>query len=196
MWLKLLVFIAFVVYAAEAQKPRKLFKTFDEDEEQQQSISRFTDPFDGKDYRLPNNTRPINYNIWLTTDVHRGEFEFDGRVTILFEVLENSTEITLHSRQLTIVGIRFLQSTGGTIQSNVPFEEKEDVEFLVIKPTRRLVEGTQYQVEVTYKGTLRTDDAGFYRSSYVNTAGQTVWLATTQFESTGEIFCHVFKNRN
>lgn len=179
--LKLLVLTAFLaLVAADEEGPRKLYKYVGEKSE----VSSFTDPFNGIDYRLHNSTVPIRYNIWLSTEIHKGEFDFEGRVTIDVQVVENTSNITLHYRQLTIVNVDLLSSTGTTIQANVPTAAKEDVEFLIITPTQPLVAGQTYSVVISYLGTLREDDAGFYRSSYTNAQGQTVWLATTQFEST------------
>jgi len=143
---------------------------------------------DGKDYRLPNMTRPIHYTVSLTTDIDKGESgqSFSGKVRIRIEAIETTNEITLHYRQITIENIA-LYSTGTPsvlIQDNINHVFSEDVEFLIIRPSAELTAGTQYFVDVTYQGLLRDDNMGFYRSSYKNEQGQNVWLATTQFEST------------
>ena len=189
MLLKLLVVIASLTFVLADTNPRKLYKTkdienIDGDIVNDVQIAPFKDPFDDIDYRLPNNTRPIHYDIWLKTDIDQGELGFSGRVSIHIEALENTNEITLHYRQLTIMNIDLLRSTGGSIQSNVPYTKKDDVEFLVIKPSARLIENANYTIVISYIGQLRSDDAGFYRSSYTDESGNKKWLATTQFEST------------
>jgi aminopeptidase N len=189
MLLKLLVFVAAVTFVAAGLGPKKKFfnpEVFIGDEEviDDVAIAPFADPIDGIDYRLPNDTIPLRYDIWLSTDIHRGDFAFNGRVTIQIQAVTNTPQITLHIRQLTIVKVDLLSATGLNIQSDVPTTLRNDVEFLIIRPTAALVQGTIYNVVITYTGTLRNDDAGFYRSSYVNSFGRTVWLATTQFEST------------
>lgn len=185
MWFKLLVLVSVAVASSAKLTPQKFFSPPELDEIQDSvvEISAFRDPFDGLSYRLPNNTIPLHYNVWLTTDIHNGDFDFSGRVQIQIKAVENSTGITLHYRQLTIVAVDFLNAAGVVVQANAPFVKREDVEFLIIS-TPPLIEGTIYWVAVSYLGILRNDDAGFYRSSYQNPAGQTVWLATTQFEST------------
>lgn len=184
MWLKLLLLIGAVSFAHAASDPRKLYKTRDDETSDNVVIAPFRDPYDGIDYRLPNNTLPLRYDIHLATDIHNGNFTFTGRVTITIGVLENSTEITLHYRQLEIINVSLLRSTGGTIQFSVPFTKNETLEFLILKPTQRLTSGEVYQVAIDYIGELRNDDAGFYRSSYIDEFGTRKWLATTQFEST------------
>lgn len=148
------------------------------------SIAQYRDDVDGKDYRLPNNTIPIRYDISLTTDVHSGDTAFSGVVRIRIEAVENTNQITLHFRQLTIESVALYTATGASLQENVPFSEVDDLEFLVIQPITALVATLQYVVEISYRGLLRDDNMGFYRSSYKNPEGQTVWLATTQFEQT------------
>lgn len=180
MFLKLLILITVFAFAASDEEPRKLYK-FDGEKVE---VSPFTDPFNGIDYRLHNSTVPIRYDIWLSTEIHKGEFDFEGRVTIEIRVIENTSNITLHYRQLTIVNVDLLSSAGSAIQSNVPTTSHDDVEFLIINPTQELIAGQNYSVVISYLGVLRDDDAGFYRSSYTDDQGQRVWLATTQFEST------------
>ena len=178
MWLKIVLLLAAISLVIADSDPIKLYR------DDREGIIQLTDPVDGKDYRLPNNTIPLHYDIWLSTDIHKAVFDFDGHVTIQIQAVEDTTNITVHYRELTIVNINLLSSIRTLIQSDVPFTLREDVEFLVITPTQPLIQGQLYFVEIDYKGILREDDAGFYRSAYVNAVGGTVWLATTQFEST------------
>lgn len=187
MWSKifvLLVALALTSAQSDLLKPIKRFKATKPKAENAVVVAPFNDPFDGIDYRLPNTSWPLSYDIWLSTDIHRGEFVFDGRVTIQIEVLKDTEEITLHIRQLTIVNVRLLREQGGTLQTNVDFATRDDVEFLIIRPKQPLTLGTICGLVITYTGELRDDDAGFYRSSYRDAGGNLVWLATTQFEST------------
>ncbi|KAG4071567.1 hypothetical protein HA402_011721 [Bradysia odoriphaga] len=192
MWFKLLLIVSVTICASAASNPkRQLFKhgsseylnpdgTFFETADAQP----FVDPIDGISYRLPNDTIPFRYDVWLSTAIHEGNFTFDGRVRIQIQIIVNTPNITLHSRQLTITGVTLLDAEQAPIEENVSYGRREVQEFLDIQPSQSLVSGTIYWVEITYFGTLRTDDAGFYRSSYTNSAGERVWLATTQFEST------------
>lgn len=181
MWSKTVLLLAFVATAVAVKPPRKLFDVSDDGS---QEISPLVDPVDGLAYRLPNNTLPIRYDVWLSTEIHRGEFAFSGRVTIQILVLQNTNSITLHYRQLTITNVNLASVSGQVIQAQVPYRLMEDVEFLVITPSEQLNINQLYVVEITYTSSLRDDDAGFYRSSYLDAQGQPRWLATTQFEST------------
>lgn len=138
-------------------------------------------------YRLPNNTRPIRYDISFTTHVHNaGQRDFTGVVRIRIEVLETSSSITIHQRHLTIARVDLF--SGATppvpVQENIPFTENPAREFVIIPTVAPMQAGQQFVLQVTYSGLLRDFDQGLYRSSYMNSLNQTVWLASTQFEST------------
>lgn len=136
-------------------------------------------------YRLPNDTRPETYDISLRTWVHEENFEFTGEVNIGIVVVNDTSAITLHMRQLDIRQIRLL--TTGDIPGLIsigPFTYNSTFEFLRIPINSLLLANERYTLEIRYSGTLRQNQGGFYRSSYLNNAGQRIWLATTQFEST------------
>lgn len=160
-------------------------------------------------YRLPNNTRPIYYDIHLTTNVHlQTDFTFSGEVLIRFIVLESSRTITLHQSQLTIesANLTLVDSPSTQIQLN-PFEYDSSNEFLSFTlSSESLIIGSEYILSISYNGVLRTDDFGFYRTSYVADDGTRRqisilsecytlniyilnisigrWVATTHFEPT------------
>ena len=146
-------------------------------------ISIFKDEVDGKEYRLPNNTYPINYNIQLETNVHKGDFAFNGKVRIHIKVVNASKTITLQTRQITLINIKLMNIDMSILTANATYTETIDTEFLIIDTPDLMVDQELY-VEIDYTAILRDDEAGFYRSSYKNLAGQTVWLAVTQFEQT------------
>lgn len=143
-------------------------------------------------FRLPNSTRPLKYNIELTTHVHDhgspSQFEFEGKVIISLRVLEqNVRNITLHYRRITISHVKLSESAelGSSIivDDDSSFATDETHEFLVIQAPSVLKLGV-YSLEILYRGELRSDNGGFYRSSYTDNNGNTRWIATTQFEST------------
>lgn len=136
-------------------------------------------------YRLPNDTRPETYDIHLRTWVHEENFQFEGLVNIGIVTVNETSAITLHMRQLTIVQTRLF--TTGDVPSLIsigPYSYNSSFEFLRIPINSVLPANTRYVLEITYSGTLRQNQGGFYRSSYFNDAGQRIYLATTQFEST------------
>lgn len=122
-------------------------------------------------YRLPNNTKPINYDITLITNIDKNEFNFSGVAVISLQVLETSANITLHARQLTIKSVKLTTLSGIMIRLN-PSTYDVTTEFLTI-PTQNLYKDMNYVLTIEYSGELRTDQFGFYRSSYVNSNGET-----------------------
>jgi aminopeptidase N len=178
----LISLIISITAAAQGGGPKKVrFEVQDDDS----LVKPFADPIDGINYRLPNNTMPIHYDIFLSTDIHIPSFTFDGIVTIRIKALQNTTDITVHFRQLEIMGIKLFDANQNLIQSRVDNSQDMVKEFLIIRPQNLLIENEIYHVEITYFGTLRGDDAGFYRGSYVwNSNGDRKYHATTQFEST------------
>lgn len=183
MWWKQFFIINFLIISIAAGGPKKIRFELDEGEEKLE-VKPFADPIDGIDYRLPNNTTPLHYDIFLSTRIHAAIFPFDGVVTIRLRALENTSDITVHYRQLVILNVDLLDLNANVIQSNVNYIQDEVKEFLIIRPQNSLIANEVYHVRISYLGTLRADDAGFYRGSYVDNNGERKWHATTQFEST------------
>lgn len=135
-----------------------------------EDIPREVEAFqDQPNYRLPNNTRPISYDVQLTTHVHtQTDFSFTGIVAIRLLAVEASNTISLHHRQLTISASSLALASGG---ANVPlnnFAYDDVTEILTYTLTSGgLMVDSEYILTITYNGTLRTDEAGFYRSSYL-----------------------------
>jgi aminopeptidase N len=166
-----------------AQSPERILKPFRKDDNLE--IKPLVDPVNGIEYRLPNNTTPLHYDIFIQSDIHRPIFEFSGEVRIKFKVLEQTSTVTLHRRFLTILNASILRENGAVFVSNPGITYDDEKEFLNISSTRLpLSENTNFILVINFIGTLRDDEAGFYHSSYVNEEGKRRWLAVTQFEST------------
>lgn len=128
-------------------------------------------------FRLPNTTHPETYDIAITTRIDQGIFDFYGYVRIGIVVDQTTREIVLHARQLTVSDVRLVKYAG-----NVPINVEIDnhsydgvTEFLKIRTKNsELLSGDRLTLDITYNGTLRTDNLGFYRSSYINSEGKQV----------------------
>lgn len=125
-------------------------------------------------YRLPNNTKPNSYDIKIVTMVHQGEFGFTGKITINLQTLEDTKVITLHKRQLAIGNIELRDTQGDTFDLDA-YEYDNVTEFLKIIPSNNvtLEKDKTFLLSIDYTGELRTDQKGFYRSSYVDANGTT-----------------------
>uniref|UniRef100_A0A182M8L0 Aminopeptidase n=1 Tax=Anopheles culicifacies TaxID=139723 RepID=A0A182M8L0_9DIPT len=135
-------------------------------------------------FRLPNSTVPTHYTLRLDTDVHRGVFEYTGNVQIRINVLEATNQIVLHSLRNEISNLQLRNGAGLTVAVR-NYELDEEKEFLVINvgTTLQPNSGT-YTLEIDFTNSIdRTDQAGFYKSSYEDDEGVTRYLGLTQFES-------------
>lgn len=137
-------------------------------------------------YRLPNETHPLSYKVHLNTRVDAEDFAFTGEVEITVGVSVPTQTITLHALNLKVDSVALYKS--GTPATVITINEPTlnvGNDFLVISTqTEQLTVENKYVLVIEFSSALRTDEAGFYRASYVTDEGVTKYLATTQFEST------------
>ncbi|XP_055631033.1 aminopeptidase N-like [Toxorhynchites rutilus septentrionalis] len=134
-------------------------------------------------YRLPNTTFPTHYDIHLRSEVHTGDRNFHGSVDIHLRVLEPSNNIVVHHRGLAIQGAQIKSVDNPQQVVNLTWGYDPRVEHLTLT-SQTLLQSADYIMTITFSGRLATNEDGFYISSYVDSAGLTKYLATTQFEST------------
>ena len=113
-------------------------------------------------YRLPKNVRPLSYDLYLKPEFQN--FTFEGDVKIRVEVLEDTSEIILHTNKQNI---RLIRVSGPdrnvTItRPNIDYEKH----FLIINSPPNFSADTEYTIGITFTATLSEDMSGFYRSSY------------------------------
>lgn len=121
-------------------------------------------------YRLPNNTIPETYDITLQTWINEANFTFTGIVRIGIIIANSPTKtISLHYRQLTILNVvLYDNSTIVPIESYTYIANRE---LLVISTTSDLEANRRFSLVISYIGTIREDNGGFYRSSWVDENG-------------------------
>uniref|UniRef100_A0A182NG41 Aminopeptidase n=1 Tax=Anopheles dirus TaxID=7168 RepID=A0A182NG41_9DIPT len=136
-------------------------------------------------YRLPTYIVPLHYDLFLETQVHTGNRSYSGRVNIELDIRQQTKTIYVHSRGLRITSNElYLRNT----PTNVTFLETlryvEDVEReFVIFSIRRAIAPATYTLRLEFEGHLRTDEDGFYISSYRDANGARKYLASTQFQA-------------
>ncbi|EDV93344.1 aminopeptidase N [Drosophila grimshawi] len=140
-----------------------------------------------ENYRLPNNTVPIAYDVELWTQVDTGIREFKGIVKIDLQVQTASNTITLHAKETENYKAT-LKSKDNAASSSIPLKWNVGTrEFLQLTPvdtTLTFEKDSNWTLTIEYEGSLRTDNGGFYLSTYKDDDDATHYLATTQFEST------------
>ena len=128
---------------------------------------------------LPTNVKPVKYQMTLQPDL--GAFTFKGEQTIDIEVVVPTARITVNASELEISEVSLKRN--GTIIDAQSIALDEDSETATLDFGQTLAQGPA-QMEMRFTGVLNDRLVGFYRSEYQDAAGQTRYLATTQFEAT------------
>lgn len=127
-------------------------------------------------YRLPNTTIPTHYDLYLDTNVHLADLAYSGNVKINIRVLESTSQIVLHSTR-SVIGRLELRNSNQLAVPVKGHEVDEDKQFLIVNTNVELPAGSSYVLDIDFTNSLnRTDASGFYRSSYVNAAGETKYV--------------------
>ena len=128
---------------------------------------------------LPDNVRPVHYQITLQPDMEK--FTFDGLEVIDIEVKEATSEIVLNAADLRVPSGMLIKDGQWIRASAITLDEDSQTVTLAFAEP---VEPGPAQLDLRFVGELNDKLRGFYRSQYVNPEGETAYLATTQFEAT------------
>lgn len=136
-------------------------------------------------YRLPEQVKPILYDLFLHPKLKEGTFS--GKVTILIDVVEDRNTIALHQKGLNI--------TSGTLITH-GLEQDYEITISIGPPTKydifaisteNIIKPGLYQLSLEFDGKLNRDDQkdliGFYSSKY-QYYEEIRYIATTKFEPT------------
>ncbi len=135
---------------------------------------------------LPDNVRPVHYDLTLTPNFD--DFTFDGSVDVTIQMQAGTTEIVLNCAEIDIKSaqVSWAGTDGDHTQEAKSISYDADAETATINiaetPSDVLV-GNQH-LRMAFTGELNDKLRGFYRSQYTNPEGETAYLATTQFEAT------------
>ncbi|CAL7935734.1 unnamed protein product [Xylocopa violacea] len=133
-------------------------------------------------YRLPKNIVPIHYDLKFVPDLSK-TFSFDGEANIKFKVLEPTSSVELHSKNLTLMETAMnLKSEDGNVISPQRYTEYPETDTLNIYFSNPLEIGI-YALNLQFSGNLQDDLIGFFKDHYKDSNGNEIWLAATQFES-------------
>lgn len=135
-------------------------------------------------FKLPTTVLPSRYELSLKPDLN--QFTFEGQVKIKLDFSPGVTsvkEVTLNAEELVI--------KSGYVQGLDPTSPKSDLKKVTYSPSSTTatlefetpVELSRPVISLSFTGVLNNQMKGFYRSA-IKLADQTVYIATTQFEST------------
>ncbi|KAJ9626577.1 Aminopeptidase 2 mitochondrial [Taxawa tesnikishii (nom. ined.)] len=130
---------------------------------------------------LPKNVRPIHYDLTLEPNLET--FQYEGKVIIDLEVLEDTTSISLNTIDLDIHETQ-VHSEGKLVQSEPELSYNKDAQTTKVKLSETIPAGRHATLTHTFTGSLNDNMAGFYRSSFKTDDGSEKYIATTQMEPT------------
>jgi aminopeptidase N len=143
---------------------------------------------------LPDNIKPINYDISLFDLELGGAFTYQGSVSILSKITMSSKTITLNSHQLKIHSAEVSLEHTKTQQSFKSSDISYDVprQRATISFPEDLPVSEKVTIIIKFEGIMNNNMAGFYRSKYkpaitpaasVPKDGDSHVMFSTQFES-------------
>ncbi|XP_061117725.1 leucyl-cystinyl aminopeptidase [Conger conger] len=139
-------------------------------------ISTSGELFPWTELRLPNNVRPVHYDLLMHPNLTT--MTFQGKISITVETTEDTSKVVLHASDMKI--------TKATFQDQeVKVLEYKPRQQIAIKLPEDLKKGTSYVLTLEYNANLSTSYDGFYNSSYHDLNGVKRVLAATQFEPLG-----------
>jgi puromycin-sensitive aminopeptidase len=128
-------------------------------------------------YRLARTVVPSAYRIFITPDLDAATFA--GRVEIDVDINESVHHVTMHSLDLDLGAATI--TAGGTGYRSSEVHGDETYETTTFDFDSPLPVGPAV-LEIAFTGVLNDLLVGFYRSTFVDEAGVTRTIATTQFE--------------
>lgn len=131
---------------------------------------------------LPGALKPLHYDVSVS-EVDENKETFVGTVKIAFEALENTLELHLNYRQLTVGEKDISVTVDGKPVGVEGLQQNVDKEFFVVAFAEEVKTGLKVDVSINYGAIIHTNMAGFYKSTYVDNGVEKVMLLT-QFEAT------------
>ncbi|KAK3860173.1 hypothetical protein Pcinc_033761 [Petrolisthes cinctipes] len=137
--------------------------------------------------RLPLSLKPLHYLVKLQPLIN-GNFSILGYVEVEVEVLEATTNFTLHiadiitnNNTVKVVVPGLVEDPGVKIRRH---QYDHDLQFYIAHLEEPLQEGYKVVLSMQFEGHLNDQLHGFYRSTYRDADGAEKALAVTQFQAT------------
>ncbi|TEB36135.1 leucyl aminopeptidase [Coprinellus micaceus] len=137
-------------------------------------------------YRLPTDLKPTHYDVVVKTDLEA--LTFQGVVTASFDVVKETSSVTLNSATLDLGRVTVYSDALKTSQepTGQSFDNvQERVAFQLATP---LPAGSKGEIKIAFTGELTSSMQGYYKSAWEH-EGKTKHYALTQFEATAARRC-------
>jgi hypothetical protein len=136
------------------------------------------------DHRLPSDTEPIRYDIFLHPDLDN--LTFSGKVVIQINVKSPRSFLLVNSKHLDIFDTRLTKpvtveserDVENTVQKNVGEEREIEIEnafefkpnefWVVVMKNKAEIQPGIYKLYLQFRGSLRGKIVGFYSSTYTD----------------------------
>ncbi|XP_005179668.2 thyrotropin-releasing hormone-degrading ectoenzyme [Musca domestica] len=143
---------------------------------------------EASDPRLPTAIRPDYYELKIITHLENAtNLTFHGDVLIRFKVWEDTTNVTLHVRDLVVNEASIQVTNFADDEDFCLFAENvetlPELDFYNINFDGILVKGRRYELYLEFTGNLNRASRGYFYNSYVDVkTNQTRWISFTDFE--------------
>ena len=112
---------------------------------------------------------PTTYTVILNVDIPSAD-TFSGKVDIQLIALRRVGYLTLHANPKVFDPFKVeditIKRDAGKVPVITAVEQNEELETLTLQLQPNLVVGESYKLTILFKGKLRTDMYGFYKSTY------------------------------
>lgn len=124
-------------------------------------------------YRLPKDVKPLHYDVYLHPSLEQGTYQ--GKVTILIDVLHTRKYIVLHQKDLKINSTKlktYHREEDYEIQL-LPIRNNPEFEMVTIAAVNDITSGL-YELILEFQGALEPNKiVGFYSSKYKDENNET-----------------------
>lgn len=119
----------------------------------------------GSDGQLPDDTVPESYVLKVAPDLGAAAAPFAGQVDIVIRVKSTTPVIVLNSKDLTLEDVKV---TDVNTYRNIRVDswEYDEYERVHVSMSTHVLADRKYIISIRFKGYLRDDATGFFKSYY------------------------------
>lgn len=140
-------------------------------------------------YKLPKNLKPISYNLFVQTffDSYSTPEYYNASIRIAFTCIHETNELLLNMKNLLLVNdsllLESLTDNSFTSKSKLFYSYSNDSHIFNVKINEYLKPGHNYSFYVEFKGFIKEDNIGFFKSSFYDSYFNKKWIMASQFEA-------------